>query len=118
MTDWLNQAFKTIDRMDAEGFVGFLTDDAVFRYGSGEAVRGKDDVRSAVAGFFGSIKGLSHRLLETWNLGETVMCRGEVTYTRKDDKQMTLPFMDLFKMKGELVQEWLVYMDPGPLFAS
>lgn len=116
MSDWLQKAFQTIDQMDVEGFVGFLTDDAMFRYGSADPVRGKDNIRSAVAGFFGSIKGLRHQLFDVWEINDAVICQGEVTYTRKDDKQVTLPFVDLFRMDDGRVREYLIYIDPGPLF--
>ena len=54
--------FAAIDAQDGAAFVGYLTDDAVFRFGSAPAVQGRSAVRAAVEGFFDSIAGLSQDL--------------------------------------------------------
>jgi hypothetical protein len=53
--DWLQPLFAAVDRRDAEAFVTFLTDDAVFRFGNAEGVAGRTAIREAVDGFFQSI---------------------------------------------------------------
>ena len=45
------------------------------------------------------------------------MLQGEATYTRKDDKMVTVPFLNLFKMKGALVSQYIIYVDISPLYA-
>jgi len=109
--------FEAIDAMDADAFVSFLSRDAVFRFGNGPEVRGREAIREAVAGFFGTIAGLRHRLLGTWTHPGTVICRGEVTYTRKDGSDVTLPFADVFELRGDEIREYQIYMDVAPLFA-
>jgi ketosteroid isomerase-like protein len=107
----------SVDARDAEKFVSHLTDDATFKFANGEAVRGREHVKQAVAGFFGTINGLSHRLIETVEGNGNIVMRGEVTYTRKDDSQLTVPFVNFFKMKGELIKDYLVYVDASQLYA-
>ena len=63
--------FAAIDRQDAAAFVGFLTDDAVFRFGSAPPVQGRDDIRAAVGGFFDTIAGCSHAIHKTLGDGST-----------------------------------------------
>ena len=41
--------------------------------------------------FFSTIAGLEHELFEVWSVGENVIVRMTVTYTRKDGKRMTFP---------------------------
>jgi ketosteroid isomerase-like protein len=109
--------FQAIDAMDANAFVSFLSQDAAFRFGNGPEVRGREAIREAVAGFFGTIAGLEHRLLGTWAHPDTVICRGEVTYTRKDGSDVTLPFADIFGVREGEIRHYQIYMDLSPLFS-
>jgi ketosteroid isomerase-like protein len=109
--------FRAIDSMDPHAFVSFLAEDAVFRFGNAPELRGRDAIREAVAGFLDTISGLRHRLLGTWAHPDAVICRGEVTYTRKDGTEITLPFADLFGMRGTQIAEYRIYMDVTPLYA-
>jgi len=114
----LRELFAAIDACDGERFANFLTPGAEFRFGSAPAVVGRDAIREAVEGFFSSIAGLSHTLHYTAADGETLICEGEVTYTRHDDSRVTLPFVDLLRMEDGLFSTYRIYMDIGPLYAS
>lgn len=116
--DWIRQLFECVDAKDVEGFLGYLTDDVKFSFGNAPAVTGKDSVRKSLEGFFASIEGLSHRILETWVHPETVICQGEVTYTRIDNSQVTIPFANILRMEGERIKEYLIYIDITPLFSK
>jgi ketosteroid isomerase-like protein len=111
----LTDLFKAIDRMDADAFVAYLSEDAVFRYGSQAAVRGKAAVRDYVAGFFATLKGLRHRVIATWEGKGSLVCQGEASYTRQDGKQVTVPFVNVLLLEGEKIHDYLVYVDPTPL---
>ena len=52
--------FAAIDAKDAASFVSYLTEDAVFRFGSAPAVQGREAIREAVDGFFAPIAGCRH----------------------------------------------------------
>ncbi len=114
---WLGPLFEAIDAKDAEAFVSFLTDDAVFRFGNAAPACGKAAVREAVAAFFAGIAGLRHTLRESWAHPDAVVLHGEVTYTRHDRSQLTVPFANVFQMKGALVREYLVFADVSQLWA-
>lgn len=112
------QLFQSIDAMDTNKFLTFLADGAQFRFGNAPAAVGKDVIRQAVGGFFQSIKGISHNILRTWTHPDTVICQGEVTYTRHDSSQLTVPFVDIFGMEGNLIKDYLIYIDITPLYAK
>jgi ketosteroid isomerase-like protein len=114
--DWIHQLFKTIDAMDADRFVTYLTERARLRFGNGPVVTGREKIRKTIAGFFASIKALRHVILETWIHSDVVILQGEVTYTRKDGSQITLPFMNLYRLKEDLIDQYLVYVDISPLY--
>ena len=113
--DWVRQLFESLDAMDTEGFLRFLADDARFRFGNEQTVIGKDAIHQAVEDFFSSIRGLKHRLLEIWVHTETVICQGEVTYTRTDNTKVTIPFVNIWRMEGDRIREYLIYIDITPL---
>lgn len=110
--------FRAIDARDATAFVGFLTDDAVFRFGSAPAVTGREAIRAAVEDFFGSIAGLSHAIHNTLRDGDTLVCEGVVTYTRHDGSTIAIPFANVFEYAGDLVAEYKIYIDIAPLYAT
>lgn len=110
--------FAAIDSQDGAAFVAFLTDDAVFRFGSSPPVQGRDAVQAAVEGFFGSIAGLSHAIHKTLRDGNTLVCEGEVTYTRHDGSTIAIPFADVFEYRGDRIAEYKIYIDIAPLYAA
>jgi ketosteroid isomerase-like protein len=112
---WLDDLIASIDGMDADKFVSFLTDDAVFRWGAMPPAHGREAVREMVAGVFGMFKGLSHTLHGTWTHPDAVFVQGEAAYTRMDDSVVSIPFLNCFKMQGDKIREYLVYVDPTPL---
>jgi ketosteroid isomerase-like protein len=114
----LRELFAAIDACDSKRFASFLTPGAEFRFGAAPAVIGRDAIRQAVEGFFSTIAGLSHSLTYTVADGETLICEGEVTYTRHDDSRVTLPFVDVLRTEDGLFSTYRIYMDIGPLYAT
>ncbi len=111
----LLEVLKSVDNKDADVFSAYLADDAIFRYGSQDAVKGRQAVRDYVAGFFSAVASLEHRVLETWEGDDSLVCRGEVTYVKHDGIHVTVPFTNIFKLDGGQIRDYLVYVDPTPL---
>jgi ketosteroid isomerase-like protein len=107
--------FATIREMDADGFVEFLTRDAVFRFANRMPVAGKAAIQGMVAAFFESIGGIRHEIDRTWHLSDTTICEGRVTYTRHDGSHLTVPFADVFKLEDQLIKAYWVYVDASGL---
>lgn len=115
---WIDALFSAIDRRDAERFVGFLTEDACFAFGNLPAVAGRAAIRDFVAGFFAGIRAVSHRVPDVWQADDTVICRGEVTYTRHDGSTLTVPFANVLRMAGDRVRDYRIYADASALHAA
>ena len=107
--------FKVIDGMDTFSFTSFLTDDVMFRFGNMPEVEGRDNVGQAVSGFYASIRSLSHDIDNIWENEGVVVCNGIVTYTRHNSSKLSVPFANIFKMKGDLIKEYLIYTDISEL---
>jgi ketosteroid isomerase-like protein len=112
---WWQHLFAVIDARDATGFVDLLTPDAQFRFGNAPTVVGTDAIRAAVSSFFAAISSSSHRLIRTWNSSIGVACEGEVTYTRHDGSKVTVPFANVFELRGTLIAAYRIYIDNSPL---
>jgi ketosteroid isomerase-like protein len=115
-TEWIKELFQSIDNRDTDAFLSFLSDDVMFRFGNAEPVKGKKDVGKAVQGFFESIKALSHDLHEVWEHPNAVVCHGMATYTRHDSTTLTVPFADIFGIDGDLVRDYLIFIDISQLY--
>jgi ketosteroid isomerase-like protein len=109
--------FDDIDSFDPDKFVAHLTDDVVFRFGNGEPAVGRAAVREAVAGFFTTIDGLTHQVLNVWDIGDTSIAQIDIEYLRKDGKRVTVPNADILTFDGDLVRNWQIYIDLAPVFA-
>ena len=110
--------FATIDAMDTESFLSFMREDGTFRFGSSPPVTGHTAIRAAVENFFASFAALKHDLQRQIADDNVVVCEGEVTYTRHDGSNITLPFANIFEIDGGLISLYRVYIDVGPLFAE
>jgi ketosteroid isomerase-like protein len=118
MQDLIDNLFAAIDRQDTEAFLGFIAPEATFRFGSAPSVAGHDAIGEAVGGFFDSIAGLRHELRQTIASGSAIVCEGDVTYTRHDESEITLPFVNIFEVADGLVADYKIYIDIGPLYAE
>jgi ketosteroid isomerase-like protein len=114
----VNGLFDTVDRQDAEGFGMFFTEDGLFRFGNAPTVKGRSEISASVSQFFESIKALRHRILDTWRSGDVEICEVEVTYTRHDDTTVDLMAACLFRMQGDRIADYRIYMDISPLHAA
>jgi ketosteroid isomerase-like protein len=117
LRDWIAALFAAIDRKDAEAFAEFVTEDARFVFGNLPAVEGRGAIRAFVAGFFDSIRAVSHHVPDAWQAGNKVVCRGEVSYTRHDGSRLTVPFANVFLMAGDKVCDYRIYMDASALYS-
>jgi limonene-1,2-epoxide hydrolase len=112
----LRSLFAAIDAKDTERFLGFLTNEATFRFGSAPAVQGRQAIRAAVDGFFKSIAASHHTLIQTVADNDVLVCEGDVTYTRIDGTKLTLPFANVFELEGGIISAYKIYIDAGPLY--
>lgn len=112
----VDHLFRSVDAMDTDTFLSFLTEDITFRFGNAPAVTGKQAVNEAVTGFFNAIKSLHHTIDQVWSQDNHIICKGTATYTRKDDSTLTVPFANIFRIHEEKISEYLIYVDISQLF--
>ena len=107
---------NALDSKNLERVLEHLTDGCVLIAGNGEAVNGKENIGKVFEDFFPAVKSTAHNVTDIFESGESLVHRGTVTYTHLDDSQLTVPFCDVFKMKGDLINEYYIYIDWSELF--
>jgi len=115
--EWLEKIGGVIDAKDSESFASYLTEDGTFRFGNAEPVKGRKAVADYVAAYFNMIKSSEHSVVNYWEQGDNIIWQGEVLYTRLDDRKVKFYFTNIFYMKGDLIEQYLIYVDNTPLFA-
>lgn len=118
VTTWVQNLFAVVDNGTPEQFAEYVTTDAVLRFGNGDPVVGRDDIREASREFRNSLAGLHHEVLSAGRIGDTVMAELAVTYNRHDGKTLTLPCANAFELDGDgLIRRYQIYMDIAPVFS-
>ena len=108
--------FEDIDSMDPDRYARHLSDDVVMRFGNGEPVVGRVAVRDAWAGFCADLNGVSHDLVERWDVGAATIVEAQVTYTRADDTTVTVPVVTIYRSSRDLIDDYRIFIDLAPLF--
>ena len=116
--NYLEGLGKVIDSKDGVKFAEYITENGLFRFGNTEPVIGRKAITDYVNYFFTMHNGSSHKVVNCWETEDAIIWQGEVIYTRKDDKKVTVNFTNIFYMDGDLIKEYLIYIDNSPLFAE
>ncbi|TBR57036.1 hypothetical protein B4U84_26775 [Westiellopsis prolifica IICB1] len=100
----------------SDKYVTYLTEDAHFRLGNLEIIVGHKAIRDSLIDFYQQVKSIYHDIKQKWEIGDVVFLDMEVTYYRQDGTNVILPVVDIFRFKGELIQQLQIFMDINPLF--
>lgn len=114
----IQSLFDSIDKFDTKTFASCLDEEAEFKFGNMPVVKGKNAIFEFVAGFFQAIRAIQHTNLEVWELEGIRFVNGTVTYTRLDGSTLTVNFSNTFKLKGNLIKDYLIFIDNSELFKS
>jgi ketosteroid isomerase-like protein len=108
--DWLRRHYAAVDDARLDDYLADFADDAEIRFGAGPVVRGKADVRAALAAGHAR-HDMRHELLEVWESGTTTIAEFSVTYTYPDGRVETVPALTVLERPGGLVASMRVYVD-------
>ena len=111
------EMFRASDVLDVDGWVAYLTPDVSFRFGNADPISGRDTVRQAVSEFFATIKGLKHTIVQEWLIDDVNIQKLDVTYTRLDDKVVTIPAANILRVEDGLIADYQIYADLTPVYA-
>lgn len=110
--------FAKIDRRDLRGVADLLAENATMVFGNGEPLLGREAVLAANTAFMETIAGLSHRIVDSWVVEDTTIAVTDVTYTRLDAKEVTLPAVTIWRVGADgLIVDFRVVLDLTPVYA-
>lgn len=114
--NYIKNLFGKVDAMNGTSLAAMMTGNGIFRFANMPPVVGREAISAFLGNFFQSIKGIAHDRLEDWKVGDTRFATGRVSYTRHDDSILQVPFSVILKMQGELINEYLIFVDASELY--
>lgn len=114
---WTAELFNAIDTMNTDKFASFIAEDGTLTFGNNPSVTGRENIHAVIDGFFKAIAGISHNVENVFDAEGHVIMRGTSSYVRHDGSRLTTPFCNIFKMEGDKIKTYDIYIDLSQLFA-
>ncbi|WP_210583710.1 nuclear transport factor 2 family protein [Streptomyces sp. GESEQ-35] len=110
--------FAKIDGRELRAVADLFAEDATMVFGNGEPLSGRQAILAANAAFMDTIAGLRHRILDTWAVDATTIALTDVTYTRLDAGEVTLPAVTIWRVGDDgLIADLRVVLDLARVYA-
>ncbi|MEN3282153.1 MAG: hypothetical protein V7607_3293 [Solirubrobacteraceae bacterium] len=109
--------FAAFDAQDVSALSSFMTDDVRLHLGNAEPVEGKPAFVEAVNGFFASVAGFRHDVINVWSDGDTLIAQLDVHYVRLDGGEVDVPCCNVFRLRDGSVADYRTYIDVSPVYA-
>jgi ketosteroid isomerase-like protein len=119
MTNELTQRiFQTIDTMQPDSIAAMYAEDARLVFGNAEPLVGRTAITAGIEGFFATINGLRHRVVNDWHVRADTIAEAEVTYRRIDDEHVSVPVVSIWHTGDDgLITDYRVFFDLAPVYA-
>ena len=108
-----------MDAGDASRALDLMTEDVGFRFGSAEPTVGRAPIADNAIAMAAVVASLSHELRTVWTVDQpepAVICEMAVTYRRHDGSELTLPCLNVFRLRDGRIADYRIYMDVHPVF--
>jgi ketosteroid isomerase-like protein len=118
VSEQLTVVFAAFDASDVAALATFVTEDVQLRLGNLPESRGRSAFVDAVKAFHGSVARVHHEILSVYSDGDVAVVEFDVHYTRLDERSVTLPCCNVFRLRDGLIAEYRSYMDATPVYAD
>ncbi|WP_405060924.1 nuclear transport factor 2 family protein [Kribbella sp. NBC_01505] len=113
----VQEVFRLVDTQDLDGLAALFAPDARFVMGNAEPLIGPDAIVAGSAAFGAMVQGFRHVPVRDWAVGPVTIIELEVTYTRLDGKEVTVPAVTIWEVDdGDLIIDYRVFVDSGPVW--
>jgi hypothetical protein len=111
------RVFKAVDSFGPGALAELLAEDARFVFGNAKPLVGREAITGGIQGFFSTIRGLRHRLLNDWYAGADTIAETEVTYDRLDGTCVSVPAVSIWHVRDDgLIDDYRVFVDLAPVY--
>jgi ketosteroid isomerase-like protein len=122
--DFAVRVFADVDRMESSRLGRYLAEDCELRFANSNPVAGRAAIEQALTAFLAGIREnqgverIAHEILGAWRAGDVVFVDLRVTYHLADGREIDLPGAVMWRMRGELIAGYKIFVDHGPLWAA
>jgi ketosteroid isomerase-like protein len=110
--------FQKVDTMDPHALDEVFAEDGTMVFGNGEPLVGREAISAGCGAFLSILQGLRHRILNEWQVDADTIAETEVTYTRLDGKEISIPAVSIWRVRDDgLIASYRVYFDVAPIYA-
>jgi len=112
------EIFELVDTQQVDALVALYAVDAKFALGNNGVATGRGMIAAGNKAFFTLVQGIRHELLREWAVGNVTIAETDVTYTRRDGKEVKVPAVSIWEVdEAGLITDYRVFVDQGPVFA-
>jgi ketosteroid isomerase-like protein len=115
--DHARAIFAAFDAQDVTALAAFMTDDVRTRLGNADVAEGKAAFIDAAHAFIGSVAAFRHEILNVWRDEDALIVQMDVHYKRHDGQEVTLPCVNVLRLRDGAVADYRVYLDATPVYA-
>jgi ketosteroid isomerase-like protein len=117
-SDFTTKVFGLVDDQDAAAVAALFAADGSITFGNNPPLVGAEQIEAGIRGFYGTIGGLSHDVVQEWNMDGDSVIELRVTYTRRDGATVTIPCVSIWNRAADgLIATYRVYFDLTPVYA-
>ena len=117
--DWAGPFFGDADRLELPLLMRWFGPEIDLRLANVPPIVGREAVEATFADFWSGVKAMRHRREQLVTEGDTAFQGSQVTYTRLDGREVTMPVASHLRRDaaGTLDRLW-IYIDLGPLYVD
>ena len=117
--DWAGSFFRDADRLELPLLMRWFGPEIDLRLANVPPIVGREAVEATFAEFWSGVKGMRHRREQLVTDGDSAFQGSQVTYTRLDGREVTMPVASHLRRDaaGTLDRLW-IYIDLVPLYAD
>ncbi|MDZ4755982.1 MAG: nuclear transport factor 2 family protein [Phycisphaerae bacterium] len=111
---WTQTLFGSLDVMDVEKFISFMTDDVRFQFAGQPEVNGRKATFEYLKGFLGMLDAIVHDLKWQVRNGDTLIVHGLAEY-RAGAGRASVSWINVLTLRGGKIADYLIFVDSVPL---
>ncbi|WP_405061745.1 nuclear transport factor 2 family protein [Kribbella sp. NBC_01505] len=113
-----SMVFAAVDQQDMTALRAMFAADGRFVFGNQEPLLGIEAIMAGNTAFFTTVQCTEHHIDRVWTVDATTIAETDVTYTRLDGKEVTLPTISIWTVDSAgLITDYQIYSDTTPIIA-